>query len=58
MKKIDKKEKLKSVNKSPPSKSKLKLVNEVNDFAENIIDTVREPLLVLDPSGKNNIRQL
>jgi PAS domain S-box-containing protein len=48
MKKIDKKEKLKSVNKLPPSKSKLKLVNEVNDFAENIIDTVREPLLVLD----------
>jgi len=30
------------------SKTNLKLTNEVSEFAENIIDTVREPLLLLD----------
>ncbi len=48
MAKIDKKEKIKSVNNLPPSKSKLKSEDEVSEFAENIINTVREPLLVLD----------
>ena len=48
MKKIDKKEKKSSVEKLLPSKIKLKPVEDVNEFAENIIDTVREPLLALN----------
>ncbi len=32
----------------PPSKIILKATDEVDEFAENIINTVREPLLVLD----------
>ncbi len=48
MVKINKKEKFKSPNNPLPSKIKLKSADEVSEFAENIINTVREPLLVLD----------
>jgi len=48
MAKINKKEKIKSANNPPLSKIKLKSADEVSEFAENIINTVREPLLVLD----------
>jgi PAS domain S-box-containing protein len=41
-------EKEKPESKSPISKIKLQLTDEVGEFAENIINTVREPLLVLD----------
>src|ERR1035437_90031 len=45
---IDKKEKIKSSNNPVPAKIKLKSAEEVSELAENIIDTVREPLLLLD----------
>jgi PAS domain S-box-containing protein len=38
----------KSSSNFPLSKIKLKSTEEVNEFAENIINTVREPLLLLD----------
>src|ERR1035437_2665082 len=45
---IDKKEKIKSSNNPVPAKIKLKSAEEVSELAENIIDTMREPLLLLD----------
>jgi len=48
MKMNNNKEKIKSVYHPPFPKIKLKPADEVSEFAENIIDTVREPLLVLD----------
>lgn len=48
MSKTDKKEILKSADYLQSSKVKLKTVFENSEFAENIINTVREPLLVLD----------
>ena len=44
----DNKKKVKSSKNLSPSKIKLKSADEVSEFAENIINTVREPLLVLD----------
>ncbi len=48
MKKIQKQEKIKSANNSPPMIMKLNTADYDNHFAENIINTVREPLIVLD----------
>ena len=48
MAKIGKKETIKSADNPSLLKIKLKSANEVSEFAENIINTVREPLLVLD----------
>ena len=48
MTKIGKKEKNKSADNPSLLKIKLKSAKEVSEFAENIIDTVREPLIVLD----------
>ncbi len=48
MVKIKNKEKVKSSFNPPFSKIKLKSADEVSEFAENIINTVREPLLLLD----------
>ncbi|MDR3625660.1 MAG: PAS domain-containing protein, partial [Ignavibacteriaceae bacterium] len=45
---INKEEKTKSASNPPHSKIKLKSLIEVSEFAENIINTVREPLLILD----------
>ncbi|MFH1195353.1 MAG: PAS domain S-box protein [bacterium] len=47
MAKINKKENIEAAIDPSISKRKLKL-DDVNEFAENIINTVREPLLVLD----------
>ena len=35
-----------------PSKIKLKSADEISEFAENLINTVREPLLALDKVSK------
>ncbi|MHB9041165.1 MAG: sensor histidine kinase [Melioribacteraceae bacterium] len=48
MKRIEKKEKIKSSSSPLFPKIKLKSSNELSEFAESIINTVREPLLVLD----------
>ena len=48
MKKNIKKGKIKSANSRILSKEILKSVFEVSEFAENLIDTMREPLLALD----------
>jgi PAS domain S-box-containing protein len=48
MAKIGKKEKIKSVDNPSLLKIKLKSAKEVGEFAENIINTVREPLIALD----------
>jgi PAS domain S-box-containing protein len=48
MAKIHKKEKIKSANNLSPSKIKLKSAEEGGEFAENIINAIREPLLLLD----------
>ncbi|PIP76871.1 MAG: hypothetical protein COW85_12000 [Ignavibacteria bacterium CG22_combo_CG10-13_8_21_14_all_37_15] len=48
MAKMDKKRELKAAKKTSPTKIKLKAAEEVSEFAENIINTLREPLLVLD----------
>jgi len=48
MSKINKNEKIKPTDKTTLSKIKLKSVDEVSEFAENIINTVHEPLLLLD----------
>jgi PAS domain S-box-containing protein len=48
MTKIDKKGKIKSDKNPSQSKIKLKSADEVSEFAENIINTVREPLIALD----------
>jgi PAS domain S-box-containing protein len=48
MTKINKKEKIKSANNPTLAKIELISENELSEFAENIIDTVREPLLVLN----------
>jgi PAS domain S-box-containing protein len=45
---VDKDGKTKSVTNRTFSKIKLKSAEEVSEFAENIINTVREPLLLLD----------
>jgi len=45
---IDKKGKIKSDKNPSQSKIKLKSADEVSEFAENIINTVREPLIALD----------
>ncbi|MFO7525291.1 MAG: PAS domain S-box protein [Ignavibacteriaceae bacterium] len=47
MKQIDKNE-IDLMNNKIPSKIKLTAEDEANEFAENIINTVREPLLILD----------
>ena len=47
MAKIGKKEKIKSSN-NPPPKINWKSIKEVNEYAESIFNTVREPLLALD----------
>ena len=46
--KIQKQEEIKSANNFPPLDIKLNAADDDNLFAENIINTVREPLLVLD----------
>ena len=43
-----KKVKIKSADNPPPLKIKLKSSDETGQFAENILNTVREPLIVLD----------
>src|SRR3989339_1870 len=48
MKTSNKKGKRKSVDTPSRTKVKLKAADEVSEFAENIINTVREPLLLLD----------
>src|SRR5664279_2172039 len=48
MEKINKKEKIKPVASRPPLKIKLKSADEISEFAENLINTVREPLIALD----------
>ena len=48
MVKIDIKEKIKSVHNPFLSKTKSKSAKKVSELAENIINTVREPLLLLD----------
>src|SRR4030067_3821662 len=48
MAKINKKEKIKSAKNPPPLKIKLKSGDDNSQFAENIINPVREPLIVLD----------
>ncbi len=48
MEKREKKENIEPVKKPSRSKIKLNPADEVNEFAENIINTVRESLLVLD----------
>src|SRR3989339_2149681 len=48
MKTSNKKGKRKSVDTPSRTKVKLKSADEVSEFAENIINTVREPLLLLD----------
>jgi len=48
MKANTKKGKSKSTKNPSHSKVKLKSTDEINEFAENIINTVREPLLLLD----------
>src|SRR5664279_1692565 len=48
MKKNKKKEKIKSADNPSLLKIKLKSAKEVSEFDENIINTVREPLIVLD----------
>jgi len=48
MKVINKKGKINKTNNSPPLKIQLKSVDNNSEFAENIINTVREPLVVLD----------
>ncbi|MCX6175552.1 MAG: PAS domain S-box protein [Ignavibacteriales bacterium] len=48
MAKINKKERIKSAIKPSLSKIKLKSADEVSEFAESVINTVREPLLLLD----------
>ncbi|MFA6979567.1 MAG: PAS domain S-box protein [Ignavibacteriaceae bacterium] len=48
MKTSNKKEKRKSIDTPSLTKIKLKAADEVSEFAENIINTVREPLLLLD----------
>ena len=48
MEKIDKKRKIKSTKNLPLSQIKFKFADDVNEFAENIVNTVREPLLMLD----------
>jgi len=52
MAKINKKEKIKSAKNPPPLKIKLKSGDDNSQFAENIINTVREPLIVLDQELK------
>nr|MDA3812913.1 PAS domain-containing protein [Candidatus Cloacimonadota bacterium] len=47
-----KKEKIKTVNSPVFSKNKLKSAIEVSEFDESVINTVREPLLVLDQELK------
>jgi len=48
MTKIGKKEKIKSFDNPPLLKINWKSIKEVSEFAENIFDTVREPLIALD----------
>ena len=48
MKKINREEKVKSDSSPTLSKIELKSADEISEFAENIINTVHEPLLVLD----------
>jgi PAS domain S-box-containing protein len=43
-----KRQKIKSINLPDPSKVNIKSSDEVSEFADNIINTVREPLLLLD----------
>jgi PAS domain S-box-containing protein len=47
MEKISKKEKIKSVT-HPPLKIKFNSADEGSEFAESVINTIREPLLLLD----------
>lgn len=44
----NKKENLSVANTQDRLTGKLESANEANDFYENIVDTVREPLLILD----------
>lgn len=48
MEETKKREEIEPKNNIPPSKSKLNSADEVSTFAENLINTVREPLLALD----------
>ncbi len=52
MKRINEKEKKIAVNNSPPLKIKLQSADNNSGFAENIVNTVREPLVVLDQDLK------
>ena len=48
MKIVSKRKEMKSANTPIISKTKLISVDKISEFAENIINTVREPLLILD----------
>jgi PAS domain S-box-containing protein len=48
MEKINKKEKIKSIVPCPQLKIKFNSADEISEFAESVINTVREPLLLLD----------
>ncbi len=52
MKKVLKKGDINLANNPPPLKIKLNFGDETGQFAENIINTVREPLLILDQDLK------
>ena len=48
MKRIRKQKELKPSELQSPSRTEIKTADELHEFAENIINTVREPLIVLD----------
>jgi PAS domain S-box-containing protein len=48
MQKTDKKEKIKSTQSISAAKKSFNALHEISEYFENIIDTIREPLLVLD----------
>ncbi len=52
MKYIDEEKNIKSANNPPPMKIELNSGDDNSQFAENIINTVREPLIVLDQDLK------
>ena len=52
MKNIDKEKNIKLANNPPPLRIELNSVDDNSQFAENIINTVREPLIVLDQDLK------
>ena len=57
MKNLDLKEKIQSANNPSISKIKLKSADEGSEFAENIINSVHEPLIVLDKKLRIDLKQ-